>query len=147
MSGNANQNPGLQAKADSLPDLPDDPNAAYCVRLAQEAERVRDDPSRISPTGRSSRLAEATPAALPADARLQWDTAIETGYSPSKWLLEQELRARRRWDPAAGGFVPQPCYPDPADDKRDVYEVAAEQELTGICFSGGGIRSATFNLG
>ncbi len=33
------------------------------------------------------------------------------------------------------------------DSDKDVYAVAADLGLKGICFSGGGIRSATFNLG
>ena len=29
----------------------------------------------------------------------------------------------------------------------DIYKIVAEKGLTGVCLSGGGIRSATFNLG
>lgn len=60
-------------------------------------------------------------------------------YPPSKWLLEQELTARGAWPPKVADGV----------DVRsiDVYDYAATLNLTGICFSGGGIRSATFNLG
>ena len=31
--------------------------------------------------------------------------------------------------------------------KTDVYQLAHDKPLNGLCFSGGGIRSATFNLG
>ena len=35
----------------------------------------------------------------------------------------------------------------PVSDSQDAYQKAAESELLGLAFSGGGIRSATFNLG
>lgn len=138
-----------------------DPNAAYCERLAKQASKKLSAeaakwlaagtsgaaPGR-GPAGRSSRISrlkEASPDRLRNDAKLQWDAAIETGYVPSKWLLEQELKARKRWDAETGTFLDTPCFPEEGDS--DVYKVAAEQKLTGVCFSGGGIRSATFNLG
>lgn len=65
--------------------------------------------------------------------RAQARLATIAEYPPAKWLLEQELRARGKWSPANPGV--------------DVYDHAATLNLTGICFSGGGIRSATFNLG
>ena len=70
---------------------------------------------------------------LPDDPKLQQRTAAKTYLVPSKWLVEREMRARRIWSG------------DAADG--DVYKLAAEKGLTGVCFSGGGIRSATFNLG
>ena len=60
-------------------------------------------------------------------------------YTPNRWLLTQEIahiRARRK----IHGRRPREFNGDP-------YEWARENELEGICFSGGGIRSATFNLG
>jgi len=62
-----------------------------------------------------------------------------TGYTPSRWMLEHELGhvdARRRnlgiaRVSSAGG----------------PYKRAADSGLMGLSFSGGGIRSATFNLG
>ena len=42
---------------------------------------------------------------------------------------------------ARGFWPPKPGEP------TDVYELAYTKQLNGICFSGGGIRSATFNLG
>ena len=65
--------------------------------------------------------------------RAQARLATFVDYPPAKWLLEQELTAKGKWPPA--------------DPGRDVFDVADELKLTGICFSGGGIRSATFNLG
>ncbi len=35
----------------------------------------------------------------------------------------------------------------PVSESQDAYQKAAESELLGLAFSGGGIRSATFNLG
>src|SRR6266566_3495227 len=60
-------------------------------------------------------------------------------YTPNQCLLTQEIahiRARRK----IHGRRPREFNGDP-------YEWARENELEGICFSGGGIRSATFNLG
>lgn len=69
---------------------------------------------------------------LPHNPKLQKLVAVKMHYTPSKWLLEQELAARRAW---------------PGEPGDDVYTTAAKKGLLGVCFSGGGIRSATFNLG
>jgi hypothetical protein len=71
---------------------------------------------------------------LRKDPKFQYKLAIETHYVPSKWLLEQEMAASRRWH-------------DKPEKPKDVYAAAASSRLVGVCFSGGGIRSATFNLG
>ncbi|HEY2040658.1 MAG TPA: hypothetical protein VGG95_13385, partial [Edaphobacter sp.] len=71
--------------------------------------------------------------------RAQSRLATICDYPPAKWLLEQELTAKGNWPPELPPGV------DP--ESVDVYEYAATLNLTGICFSGGGIRSATFNLG
>jgi hypothetical protein len=68
---------------------------------------------------------------LPGNPKLQQKLATKVHFVPSKWLLEQELEACRKWSKEQG----------------DVYRKAASERLTGVCFSGGGIRSATFNLG
>jgi hypothetical protein len=70
---------------------------------------------------------------------LQAHLAWRTGYTPSKWLLGRELEkvnARR----AHHGI-------DPAPPGEDAHERARKSGLMGLGFSGGGIRSATFNLG
>jgi hypothetical protein len=69
---------------------------------------------------------------LPENPKLQQRVAVWVHFVPSKWLLEQELESRRKWSAAEGG---------------DIYNFVANEGLTGVCFSGGGIRSATFNLG
>ena len=68
--------------------------------------------------------------ALLEDAKLQQYLAVLTDYVPSKWLLEQERSAKKEWD-----------------GKGDIFEAVAERGLLGVSMSGGGIRSATFNLG
>ncbi|WP_035349499.1 hypothetical protein [Edaphobacter aggregans] len=129
--------------------LRDEAARDYCVRLAQEmraheayklltaAEKVaftsawiqafRDEP--VEATATTEQIAVLLYRYPHAQARIA--TLIE--YPPGKWLLEQELAALGRWPPE--------------DSAKDAYAVAAELKLSGICFSGGGIRSATFNLG
>jgi hypothetical protein len=70
---------------------------------------------------------------------LQAQLASKTGYTPSKWLLENELIeiAKRRSNLGI----------HPLASLGDAYARAAGSGLMGISFSGGGIRSATFNLG
>ena len=63
-------------------------------------------------------------------------------YTPNRWLLTQEIpvvRARRKIHD-----IPDTDYNPKSGDS---YEWARKNHLQGICFSGGGIRSATFNLG
>jgi hypothetical protein len=71
--------------------------------------------------------------------RLQAALADSTSYTPSKWLLEQELSRRQSDHPAAKSWY--------VSTGEDVYNAAAREKLSGLCFSGGGIRSATFCLG
>jgi hypothetical protein len=98
---------------------------------------------------------------------LQARVAWRVGYTPSKWLLENELeeiRARREacgitWvdskgdsrggqdnERAMGAAKEVAASAGPKPD-IDVYDRAARSGLMRICLSGGGIRSATFNLG
>ncbi len=70
---------------------------------------------------------------LHSQPRVQATMATLVEYPPSKWLLEQELTARGQWQTD--------------NPSEDVYFLAESLNLKGICFSGGGIRSATFNLG
>src|SRR6201995_4367997 len=85
---------------------------------------------------------------------LQESLAFIAHYTPSKWLLEQEapwIERRRnlhQWSPDTRERQHQNTVPDPSpDDPGDIYRWARDNEVAGICFSGGGIRSATFNLG
>ena len=71
--------------------------------------------------------------------RFQERLGFAINYPPSKWLLEKEqpyLQVRRQ-------IHGLDC-DDPTDQP---YRWAAENQVQGICLSGGGIRSATFNLG
>ena len=77
---------------------------------------------------------------LEQDPRYQELLAFAINYVPSKWLLEQEhpyLRERR---------VLHRLLTDDKD-APDPYQWASKNDVQGICLSGGGIRSATFNLG
>ena len=81
---------------------------------------------------------------LDEDPELQQSLAYLVQYTPSKWLLEQEaaLLADRR-------DLHHPDHPMPRfqQGNENIYDWARRHRLTGLCFSGGGIRSATFNLG
>lgn len=153
----------------SLPDpavdkkLREKPPLEYCLRLAQEMKafprkhrlaefraevvveqtqvlsaaledswsksfRHSDKPKRVDESD-----AQEIAARLHSQPRVQARMATLVEYPPSKWLLEQELTARGQW---------QTDHPS-----EDVYFLAESLNLKGICFSGGGIRSATFNLG
>jgi hypothetical protein len=84
---------------------------------------------------------------LEKSPRLQSIAASCTSYTPSVWLLEQELIAR--------GVRDETCKKrheaDPAArcdaTAIEVYRLAQRVNSSGLCLSGGGIRSATFNLG
>src|SRR5579859_8156429 len=85
---------------------------------------------------------------------LQEALAFIVHYTPSKWLLEQEapeIRKRRflhQWKLDTQDFRCPEVVPDASqDDAGDIYCWARDSEVSGICFSGGGIRSATFTLG
>ncbi len=121
----------------------------YCYRLTQIAfsrfkdQNVPDVPgqgednaeSYLNILKRALREGDAGRAHLQKrlshDPQLQQWLATVTDFVSSKWLLEQELRSRGLWK----------------DSDGDVYQRAAEKGLLGVSFSGGGIRSATFNLG
>ena len=73
---------------------------------------------------------------------LQEQLAVLIDFTPNQWLLAQEIpsiRQRRL-------FLTNTDYKfDPINGQP--YLWAREKNLQGICFSGGGIRSATLNLG
>jgi hypothetical protein len=72
-------------------------------------------------------------AHLPSSPKLQQRLAAKIYFLPSKWLVEQEMLASGVWN----------GHPDAGD----IYKIVADRQLAAVCFSGGGIRSATFNLG
>src|SRR5882757_7241755 len=139
------------------------PPRDYCLRLAQEmkafprkhrlaefrAEVVVEQTQVLSTAledawdecfhrgDKPKRIVEATVPDLAnrlfREPKIQARMATLVEYPPTKWLLEQELAAQGFWQ----------------DDNppEDVFVAAENAKLRGICFSGGGIRSATFNLG
>src|ERR1700751_6146903 len=85
---------------------------------------------------------------------LQEALAFIVRYTPSKWLLEQEapeIRKRRvlhQCRPDTRDFrCPEVVSDSSQDDAGDIHRWARDSEVSGLCFAGGGIRSATFNLG
>jgi hypothetical protein len=76
---------------------------------------------------------------LNSNPELQAQVSSLASYTPSQWLLEHELvqiNERRKTVDI-----------DPVSLTGSPYDRAAASGLMGLCFSGGGIRSATFNLG
>jgi len=179
-------------------------NLDYCKRLlglykSMPADQLVSHPTLdeadSGPAGTNGLAAPALDR-LQSNPRLQVKLAAATAYTPSKWLLEQELSLRKNkpGDPPSWAEVekspigpnanlaalkligydsppkPAPCeevikaaqgqvklkleesIAAPKDvswapETVDVFDAAACQNLSGLCFSGGGIRSATFNLG
>lgn len=121
---------------------------AYCRSLAQQVQRAFGHALTpevwISVMGSQAPDPTQLPFGLLAEKYLaphvtaQARLAALLEYPPSKWLLEREMEARGIWP----GLKHIPITPPP-----DVYQAALSANLTGVCFSGGGIRSATFNLG
>jgi hypothetical protein len=129
-----------------LADLPE-----WVKQIAIDLEK--DDPATADILGDNPRLQEAI--------------AAVTAYTPSKWLLEKELLRRdsTRKERSTDVLVPVDSQISDGSDTKinaeavprgkswsysgneDVYEAAAKEKLTGLCFSGGGVRSATFGMG
>jgi len=76
---------------------------------------------------------------LESQPALQAQVAWYLDYTPSQWLVENEL------DQVHARRVRQSI--DGVEAHGEPYARAVESGLMGVCFSGGGIRSATFNLG
>ena len=164
-----------------------DPRAgdlAFCTRLLQVYRDLRSSNNLIAepPLWTVEEFGDdlqqlTAPQQLQDNPRLQAALSGITSYTPSKWLLEQELSLRKASKPTETLWdlpleakalakaleaidetqLPPRVYPDPdpanptppswSPGGEDVYDAAAREELAGLCFSGGGIRSATFNLG
>ena len=119
-----------------------DTNQSYCQRLAEvlcgliERGVVRPFDVEKEVAGVYPELdgkpfdGERLSLLLQKDPRGQAKLAVISEYTPSKWLLERELESQGLWKPG-----------------DDAYETACKKSAVGLCFSGGGIRSATFNLG
>src|SRR5579864_7241010 len=145
----------------------------YIKELAELADK-RITPEEWRDTKEISHYLAEKPATvlaleqeLECHVPLQAHVAWHVGYTPSKWLLKNELdevRTRRdglkiAWvdekgdiqgggeEEIAGRHKKQPIAKAGPKPDIDVYDRAARSGLMGVCFSGGGIRSATFNLG
>ena len=135
-------------------------NNDYVERLLKEVHaKFGDDPlpsdliirfpSIHGPGGK-----DLTYGDLYAYPSLQEALAFIVHYTPSKWLLEQEapairnLRLLHHPEQAIAEFEAQQAVSGSSQDgPGDIYRWARDNQVAGICFSGGGIRSATFNLG
>ena len=92
---------------------------------------------------------------LKRSSKLQQQLAYLVRYTPGKWLLQQEIplvqasRAKRLRPAVLEDTPVQPVPPaEPYRPQSDPYIWSRDTgRLRGLCFSGGGIRSATFNLG
>ena len=88
---------------------------------------------------------------LETNSPLQQRLAFALDYVPSRWLLGAEIPAvvmrRRLQDPTCPDLDESYRDVPECNGHRDAYAWARENKLTGLCLSGGGIRSATFNLG
>jgi hypothetical protein len=122
----------------------------YVNKLAAESFEELDSPNGhlIEKALESSFKSRPKDSATVADAiaphpHLQARLAAITGYTPSKWLLERELEqiAKRR------ALVGLNSPASSSDSSSNAYDRAEKMGLMGLCFSGGGIRSASFNLG
>lgn len=137
--------PGGEPASSQSP-LPKDPDLNYRQRLLEVYESLKAADTLVAPL--PEWVTELLKGKDPADKdlkenpRLQAVLAACTAYTPSKWLLEKELSRR-------DSSAPEPISPKswPQHPGEDVYDAADREELSGLCFSGGGIRSATFCLG
>src|SRR5260370_1017918 len=112
----------LAREVSKLKDVPND------ILHANEVRRIKDDPAELA------KLIDGKP-------HLQEQLCSLTDFTPSRWLLAQEIPAIRQ----RGFHLTKPEHQfSPGDDP---YKWARVKKLQGICFAGGGSRSATLNLG
>jgi hypothetical protein len=142
----------VQAQADTDPAL--DPSWHYCLGLAGHIQRAFPDRLTLSswravlgldstsPDPSTLTIEEIAGTYLKPSVAAQARFSSLVQYSPSKWLLEQEMHALDGWRPGDPTYAARAA--EPTDD---VFRYACDRKLTGLCLSGGGIRSATFNLG
>jgi len=77
----------------------------------------------------------------PSRAAKLWKAAEE--WAGTDWPRPYWLVLREEMKQLAGRME----NPQDVDTRPDLYQFVAEREMVGLAFSGGGIRSATFNLG
>jgi len=122
--------------------VPDDTDLDYRQRLLEVYKDLSEERALVAPPPSWMHAPLLTIDDLQANPRLQAILAACTAYTPSKWLLEKELSRRD-----SRGHEPMKQKSWPQSPREDVYDAADREELAGLCFSGGGIRSATFCLG
>jgi hypothetical protein len=150
--------------------LSPEPNAMFCRRLAEVAFPILLEEQKHDKDAQPGKVCVhhkhvdeiGLREELLSNPRLQQRLSVKSYYTPSKWLLEQEMEARNTWCAGRPGEVAVAALPNAKHagkhgsktlsregDKGDVFRVVAKEEnrLVGVCSSGGGIRSATFNLG
>lgn len=149
--------PGRLAR---LFNLVDEDDELYPPARLREAIRLHLQRRQHDPAGTQIDAVDRSAIELlKGPSRLQQQLAYLVNYTPGKWLLEQEIpvvldsrRVRLKETPGgSAGEVPAQTEPgcgptyvsgmDPYAWSRDV------GRMRGLCLSGGGIRSATFNLG
>jgi hypothetical protein len=127
----------------------------YLFRLAEQTIVYLRDDAKAGPERESIKeLLDANKISIdPTDSQalasqlrdspiLQEHLSYRVNYTPSRWLVEREvseivnLRRLR-------GRPPE----EKAVSREHPYDWMQDNAVTGLCFSGGGIRSATFNLG
>jgi hypothetical protein len=116
----------------------------YLAALVRKVSQLKEVPNNILHADEIRKI-QRDPAALAkftdGKPHLQEQLASLTNFTPSQWLLAQEIPAIRQRRLLLTKTDHQFA---PSDDP---YRWARVKKLQGICFSGGGIRSATLNLG
>jgi hypothetical protein len=116
----------------------------YLAALARKVSKLKDVPDYTPHAGEIRKILGndlELAKFIDGQPHLQEQLASLTNFMPSEWLLAQEIPAIRQRRLHLKR-------PDIAfDPDGDPYEWARGTNLQGICFSGGGIRSATLNLG
>lgn len=111
--------------------------AARELSTTVDDQNLAGDPEQTR-VARIQRLAKQ----LARNPALQSELSYRADYTPSRWLVECETSEIKILRESRGR---------PTNDKfsaRDCpYDWMYDNGVTGVCFSGGGIRSATLNLG
>jgi hypothetical protein len=129
--------PANQSQTNSTPCYLDELTA-----LAEKYFTEHPEAGDILETKGIALTASAISKHLASRPDLQQKLADFLNYDPSRWLMTQEIPVVQSRRNIHG--VHNVCFDAKKDDP---YVWAQESSLQGICFSGGGIRSATFNLG
>lgn len=129
--------------------MPSDPDGFkprdYLAALAKKVSQLKEVPDSILHAAKIREIQGKPPELaefMDGKPHLQEQLASLADFTPSRWLLAQEIPAirRRRFLRTKNDYTFDPIEDNP-------YEWARDKNLQGICFSGGGIRSATLNLG